>query len=102
MAVLHERYRVQGLDDRRFTHARWWGTVEPILQRAPHLGRERIGESVEGRAIELLRFGDGPVPVLLWSQMHGDESTASMTLADMLNFFASDPDHSVGRRISER
>jgi hypothetical protein len=102
MAVLHERYRVEGLEERRFTHAAWWGLVAPILDRSPHLSHERIGESVEGRAIELVRFGDGPVPVLLWSQMHGDESTASMTLADLLNFFGAEPDHPLASRIAGR
>jgi len=38
---------------------------------------EEIGRSVEGRSINHLWFGRGPLHVLLWSQMHGDEPTAT-------------------------
>src|SRR4051794_36663636 len=37
---------------------------------------EQIGASVEGRSINDVRIGTGPLAVLLWSQMHGDEATA--------------------------
>src|SRR6187549_704192 len=38
---------------------------------------EKIGESVEGRAINYVKTGNGPFGVVLWSQMHGDEATAT-------------------------
>ena len=44
---------------------------------------ERIGESVEGRPLYHLQVGRGPVHVLLWSQMHGDEPTATRALLDL-------------------
>ncbi len=58
-----------------------------------------LGTSAEGRTISLLRLGKGTVKVLLWSQMHGDESTATMALLDILNFFKRKPDHVVTRSI---
>jgi hypothetical protein len=45
---------------------------------------EEIGRSVEGRSINLISFGRGPFHVLLWSQMHGDEPTATAALLDIL------------------
>jgi hypothetical protein len=45
---------------------------------------EEIGRSVEGRAIQRISFGRGPFHVLLWSQMHGDEPTATGALLDIL------------------
>jgi len=39
--------------------------------------------------------------VLLWSQMHGDESTASMSLADIFGFLASTEPHPLRSRISD-
>ena len=43
------------------------------------------GSSAEGRRITLLSAGWGPEKVLLWSQMHGDEPTATCALADLLS-----------------
>jgi hypothetical protein len=50
------------------------------------LRTEQIGASVLGRSIRAVTFGQGPTRVLLWSQMHGDESTATMALADIFRF----------------
>jgi hypothetical protein len=47
---------------------------------------EEEGVSAEGRKIPLLRLGNGPTGVLLWSQMHGDEPTATLALLDLLNW----------------
>jgi len=43
------------------------------------------GRSGEGRAIPLLKLGSGPLRILLWSQMHGDEPTATVALLDLLS-----------------
>jgi hypothetical protein len=42
-----------------------------------------LGRSVEGRAIHHLTVGRGAKAVLLWSQMHGDEPTATSALLDL-------------------
>ncbi|MCM3876816.1 MAG: peptidase M14 [Thermoanaerobaculia bacterium] len=42
------------------------------------------GASAEGRRIPLVVLGNGPTTVLLWSQMHGDEPTATSALLDVL------------------
>jgi hypothetical protein len=41
---------------------------------------------VEGRAIYHLSFGRGPYRVLLWSQMHGDEASATSALFDLFEY----------------
>ena len=82
-----ERYRVPAISARRFTHAEFWSAVQPFL-RAPTLRSQQVGESILGRPIRSVTFGEGPTKVLLWSQMHGDESTATMALADIFRFFA--------------
>jgi hypothetical protein len=43
------------------------------------------GASAEGRPILLLSAGSGAEKVLLWSQMHGDEPTATATLVDLFS-----------------
>lgn len=47
---------------------------------------EELGSSLEGRSINLLRAGTGPKTVLLWSQMHGDEPTATLALCDLIHY----------------
>jgi hypothetical protein len=53
---------------------------------ALHPGRlalEEAGRSVQGRSIHLLTLGSGPRRILLWSQMHGDEPSATPALLDL-------------------
>ncbi|OYU85242.1 MAG: peptidase M14 [Flavobacterium sp. BFFFF2] len=45
-----------------------------------------IGHSVLGKPIYRIRFGTGTKKLLLWSQMHGNESTTTKALADFLHF----------------
>ncbi|HUX92195.1 MAG TPA: M14 family zinc carboxypeptidase [Ignavibacteriaceae bacterium] len=52
------------------------------------------GKSAEGRDIFLIKIGKGKTKVFLWTQMHGDESTATMALFDIFNFFASNDSYS--------
>jgi hypothetical protein len=61
--------------------------------------RETVGESVEGRSINLIRAGSGPFPVLLWSQMHGDEPTATAALLDLFEYLRRHHEDAVVRRI---
>jgi hypothetical protein len=51
-----------------------------------HRGRlslEELGRSVQDRPIHLVTLGTGPRRVLLWSQMHGDEPSATPALLDV-------------------
>jgi hypothetical protein len=45
-----------------------------------------IGKSLEGREIYEVTFGNGPFVVLMWSQMHGDEPTATSALFDLYEY----------------
>jgi hypothetical protein len=91
-------YRLSEIVSRRFTQADMLRWLEPL--RAKDLFTTTpLGTSAEGRTISLLRLGKGSTQVFLWSQMHGDESTATMALLDILNFFARERNHSVTRTI---
>jgi hypothetical protein len=48
---------------------------------------ERVGASLENRSINMITVGSGPFRVLLWSQMHGDEPTATAALFDVFDYF---------------
>ena len=60
--------------------------IARLVDRYPGVVRvAEEGVSAEGRPIPLLLVGEGPTTVLLWSQMHGDEPTATAALLDVLN-----------------
>jgi len=46
---------------------------------------ESIGVSIEGRQLSMVSLGTGARKALLWSQMHGDEPTATLALLDILH-----------------
>lgn len=45
-----------------------------------------LGLSVEKQPIPSIEFGEGPVKILIWSQMHGNESTTTKGLVDYLHY----------------
>jgi hypothetical protein len=57
-----------------------------VKQSGGSITIEEIGRSLEGRSIAHLTVGRGPFHVLLWSQMHGDEPTATAALLDVLEY----------------
>src|SRR5450759_1860381 len=70
-------------------HARLLPRLDAAVKEGPGLYQmEKIGESLEGRSINHVWFGTGPMHVLLWSQMHGDEPTATSALLDILHILA--------------
>lgn len=102
LLAVADEYRVAGLEDRRFTHEQYWGAVDSALEDETTPGRvsvTEVGRSVEGRSIRAITLGHGPVSVLLWSQMHGDESAASMSLADIIHWWGASPEEDALRRL---
>jgi hypothetical protein len=96
-----ERHRVAALGGRRFTHAQLWAALDPIVRR-PAFRVAEVGRSIHGRPIRAITYGTGPTTVLLWSQMHGDESTATMSLADLMAWLGdpSDGDRALRERLA--
>ncbi len=67
--------------------------ITPLLDQIAKEGKfhvKLIGYSVEGRKIKYIKLGNGPIKVLAWSQMHGNEPTATMSLFDLMNWFRKD------------
>ena len=54
---------------------------------------DKIGESFEGRDIFKIVFGTGTTNVLLWTQMHGNESTGTRAFFDLIKFLSEPGDH---------
>ena len=101
-ADLHDDVRVTGLEDRRFDQDAYWRVVQPIVRDSDLFRVEVVGESGEGRPIRTISFGYGPTSVFLWSQMHGDESTATMALADLYALVEERSNSRIVRTIREQ
>lgn len=85
-----QKYQEQTIKNRFFKHSE-------ITAMLMNLNRDKfsvseIGKSAEGRSINLIRYGTGETRVFLWSQMHGDEATATMALFDLFNFLVANDD----------
>jgi hypothetical protein len=63
--------------------------IEPLLSDYNHF---IIGKSTSGLPIYRIRIGNGSIKVLMWSQMHGNESTTTKSLFDLLNLLNTKPD----------
>ncbi|MEO8478310.1 MAG: M14 family zinc carboxypeptidase [Gemmatimonadota bacterium] len=77
-----EAHKVAAITTRRFTDDQFWSAVAPSIA-SPRLTVAEVGRSMQGRPLKTVTFGHGPTTVFLWSQMHGDEATATMALADI-------------------
>ena len=84
----YDTYREPDLGKRRIKHQ----DLQPLIDAiGAHPGFEvrTVGRSIEGRALRLISIGAGDTDVFLWSQMHGNEPTATQAIFDILNFLAS-------------
>ena len=60
--------------------------IEPLLEDlTKFISVETIGTSVLENPIYGLKIGNGDKRILMWSQMHGNESTTTKALFDLLN-----------------
>ena len=66
------------------------------------LSVQEIGQSVLGRPIQLVTLGKGEEKILLWSQMHGDEPSATPALLDIASYLLEHADDPVARSILDK
>jgi len=87
LAEAWERERISPADPYSLKHTELKRNLEAVAKEFPDIIRlERAGSSVEGREIFLVSVGTGQQKILLWSQMHGDEPTATNSLLDLFQF----------------
>lgn len=79
----YARYAQKNLTGRRITEK----DIGPLLEDLTQQTVEVIGKSFEGRPIRSVVFGQGELRILIWSQMHGNESTGTKAIFDLLQFF---------------
>lgn len=65
--------------------------IAPLLNKLKEkMEIHEVGLSVNGLPIQTITFGSGDKKILMWSQMHGNESTTTKAVFDMLNVFLED------------
>jgi hypothetical protein len=80
---INNRYKEQALQGRYITNAH----ITPILQNlSSKFEVSMIGYSVDLSPIYGVTVGHGAQRVLMWSQMHGNESTTTKALFDLFNY----------------
>ena len=85
----YENYKEKSLNHRRFKHS----DILPLIKRLEEkefFRVKKVGTSVEGREIFLISIGTGSKNIFCWSQMHGDEATATGAIFDIMNFFLAE------------
>ncbi len=87
----YSNYKVSEIVNKRFSHLEFLTELEKF-QDSKLIDISTAGYSVEGRVIKLIKIGTGEINVMAWSQMHGDESTATLALLDFLKFINSSDD----------
>lgn len=77
--------------------------LKTYLEKLRKLGLtvNEVGHSNANREIYQIEFGRGPLKVFMWSQMHGDEPTATSALIDMLAYFQANRDKDWVKRIAD-
>ena len=83
----YEKFKEKALTHRRFKHK----DLVPLIQKVP-FEKQIVGKSFEERDIYQIKLGTGKTKIVLWSQMHGDEPTATMAIMDIFNFFQQNND----------
>lgn len=73
----------------------------PMLDGLKKIGLkvEQVGESYAKRSIHQIEFGKGLLKVFMWSQMHGDEPTATPALIDMFTVLQNNRDKDWVKKI---
>ena len=96
----YDEYKVQEVTSRRLKHSSLMKILGSLLASIKHFSTiGQIGASSEGRSINLVTIGSGAKKILMWSQMHGDEPTATMGVLDMLSYIGKNQSAPEVKRI---
>jgi len=79
-------------------HGRYirFDSIEPLIQKLKEdFEVSVIGYSVEKRPIHSIIVGNGSKKILMWSQMHGNESTTTKAMFDAFNVLQTSEDKNV-------
>jgi len=61
-----------------------------INKNSIHKKLSLLGNSVDDRPIYKVTLGSGKIKILMWSQMHGNETTTTKAVLDLINYLNKD------------
>ena len=73
----------------------------PNYEKSPKIQIDQIGSSEEDREIFQFSLGRGKRKILIWSQMHGNESTGTKAVFDLLNYLIGSNEAIIDLILSE-
>lgn len=77
--------------------------LAPILQKfKTQFVIKEIGTSFLNVPVESVQVGNGPVKILAWSQMHGNETTTTKGVLDVLYYFSNGNNYSEVKQTLEK
>jgi len=79
-------YQIKGLETPIVKHKDILPLIEGLKEKELYEVKI-IGKSLEERDIYKISLGQGKENMLIWSQMHGNESTGTRAIFDVLNYF---------------
>lgn len=97
----YAKYKQSLAADRYISHQQVQAILKQMGQR-PAFALKKLGESFEGRSIHALTWGQGALKIMLWSQMHGNEPTATRAFIDLWHFLAADDAYNSLRQSLQR
>ena len=81
-------------------------TYNSILPLLENLGeaflKQQLGVSVLGTPIHVITWGNGPIKILGWSQMHGNESTTTKAAFDLFKWLQENENDSEVIALKEK
>lgn len=77
------------VNDIRSRYINYQTTLDCISDLVDASAIVTIGQSVRSKSIPMITLGTGTKKILMWSQMHGNESTTTKAVLDLLSFFKS-------------
>ncbi len=89
----YPKFKENRLHHRRFRHQFLQELLLSLTQNGFDVNK--AGESFKGRDIQVWSIGTGDIKILMWSQMHGDEATATMALLDLANYLSQTDDANI-------
>lgn len=99
----YDSWKVSGISRRHFKRGEMMEVIRQLQHQHEGLFKlTQVGASVEGRSINLIKLGEGKTKILMWSQMHGEESTATRALLDLLNLIGAHAAESYVKTILEK